>query len=255
MLPVSGLTVIVREPTGVDEVSVVESALRGLPAMLDLARRVVTLTDGGPVDWDALPATDLVAVSLMIRRAWIGELITTEGNCPGAGCGERFDISFPVSSYLADHRPRHPRGVSQHSAAGWYLLPRSEVRFRIPTVADALAAAVARDPAGELASRCVDPPGGDAALARRIDRALSALAPGLDGLVGGSCPACGTALTLTFDPLLYTLSELRDTFRSVYDQTHALAVAYGWTEHAVLAMPRSRRGRYASLIARDHAQT
>jgi hypothetical protein len=254
VLPISGLPLALREPDGFDELSVLESPLQGMAAMLDLARRVATLPDGAPVGWDELPAADLGGLSLLIRRAWIGESIRTGGTCPEPGCGERFDVSFPVSPYLAYHRPRRPRGVVPAPVGGWFTLAGSDVRFRIPSVGDVLAAAAAEDPGLGLAARCIDPPGVPSPVSRRIDRALSALAPSLEGVVGGNCPTCGAALSLAFDPLAYTLAELRDAFQSVYAETHALASAYGWTEEAILAMPRSRRRRYAALIAQDRAR-
>lgn len=254
MLPISGLPLALRQPDGFDELSVLESARQGMAAMLELARQVATRPDGAPVDWDALPAADLGGLSLLIRQAWIGELIRTEGTCPEPGCGERFDVSFPVSAYLAHHRPRQPRGVVAATAGGWFTLAGSEVRFRIPSVGDVLAAAAAEDPGLALAARCIDPPGLPSPVCRRVDRALSALAPSLEGVVGGTCPTCGTALELAFDPLAYTLAELREAFQSVYAETHALASAYGWTEEVILAMPRSRRRRYAALIAQDRAR-
>ena len=53
---------------------------------------------------------------------------------------------------------------------------------------------------------------------------------------------------MRFDPLGYTLAELRNVFSGIYLETHALAAAYGWPEDAILALPRSRRRRYASII-------
>ena len=59
------------------------------------------------------------------------------------------------------------------------------------------------DQADELARRCIEAPEVSRPLARRLDRALSALAPNLDALLGGSCPACGHEMTMRFDPLTY----------------------------------------------------
>jgi hypothetical protein len=94
LLPVSGMTLAVREPTGEDEVYVLETTLAPLPAILELARRVASTSTGGPVDWPSLPATDLDAAALMIRWSWIGGVISTDASCPGAGCRERIDVSF-----------------------------------------------------------------------------------------------------------------------------------------------------------------
>jgi hypothetical protein len=249
LLPVSGVVLAIREPTGEDEIYVLETALAPLPVILGLARRVAITVAGSPVDWAGLPATDLDAAALVIRRSWIGEVIRADARCPGPGCRERIDVSFGIEDYLRHHRPRRPRSVTDGGGEGWLTLTGAAVRFRLPTVADLLAVASCNEPAEELCGRCIDAPELPPALARRLDRALSALAPNLDDLLGGSCPACGHQVTMRFDPVGYTLAELRQAFSGIHLETHALASAYGWPEEAILALPRSRRRRYASLIA------
>jgi hypothetical protein len=249
LLPVSGVALAVREPTGEDELFVVETTLDPLAALLGLARRVGSTVAGAPLDWTSLPKTDLDAAALVIRQCWIGEVIRTDAMCLGPGCRERIDVSFSVGDYLQHHRPRRPRGVIGTTDDGWFSLTGAAVRFRIPTIADLLAASSDDRPEETLSSRCIDTPEMSRALARRLDRALSALAPSLDDLLGGSCPGCGHEVTMRFDPLAYTLTELRNAFSGIHLETHALASAYGWPEEVILALPRSRRRRYASIIA------
>jgi hypothetical protein len=248
-LPVSGLVLSVREPTGEDELFLVETALAPLLAFLELVRRVASTAAGDPVEWTSLSATDIDAAALVIRRSWLGDAIRTDTTCPDRDCGERIDVSFGIEGYLEHHRPRRPRGVTEGPAEGGFVLAGAPVRFSIPTVADLLDAASA----DRLAARCVDAAEISPALARRLDRALTALAPSLDDLLGGSCPACGHEVTMRFDPLAYTLAELRAAFAGVYLETHALAAAYGWPEQEILALPRSRRRRYASIIADERS--
>lgn len=249
MLPVSGVALAVNEPTGADELFVTETSLAPVPALLELARRVGRTTAGGPLDWTSLPATDLDAAALVIRRSWVGDVIRTDAMCPSPGCGERIDVSFGIGDYIEHHRPRRPHNVAEMPADDWLTLTGATVRFRIPTVADLIAATSVGRPAETLFRRCVDAPDISRALARRLDRALAALAPSLDDLLGGTCPACGADVTLRFDPLVYTLAELRHVFSAIHLETHSLAAAYGWPEDAILALPRTRRRRYASIIA------
>lgn len=244
---------VVREPTGEDELFIVEVASPPLPAMLELSRRVVRTIAGAPLDWPGLPASDLDGAALAIRRAWIGDTIRTDAVCPKPGCGERIDASFGIQRYIDHHSPRRRRGVVAPTADGWFTLAGSAARFRIPTIGDLLDASFSEDPAQALGRRCVDSAEISRPLARRLDRALAALAPRLDGLIGGSCPACGHELTLRFDPLAYTLSELRDVFSAIHFETHALASEYGWPEATILALPRRRRRRYASIVAGERA--
>jgi hypothetical protein len=247
-LPVSGAALSVREPTGEDEIYVLETTLAPLPAILELVSRVADTGIGSPVDWASLPVTDVGAAALIIRRSWIGDVVRTDASCPEPGCRERIDVNFGIGNYLEHHWPRRPRSVTGAAEAGWFTLAGTTVRFRLPTAADLLAVSSGQA-AEELSGRCIDAPGLSRALARRLDRALSALAPNLDDLVGGSCPGCGHQVLMRFDPLAYTLAELRQAFSGIHREAHELAAAYGWPEGAILALPRSRRQRYAAIIA------
>ncbi len=251
LLPVSGMALAVREPIGEDELYLAETTLPPLPAVLELARRVARTTAGGQPDWPGLPAADIDAAALEIRRSWIGDMIRTDTSCPDPDCREQIDVSFSISDYLGHHRPRRPRGLTGAPAEGWFTLAGATVRFRLPTVADLLAAASEERPAEMLSRRCVDAAEIPRTLARRLDRALSALAPSLEDFLGGECPACGREVTMRFDPLTYTLTELRNAFAGIHLEIHALAAAYGWPEEVILALPRGRRRRYASIIASE----
>jgi hypothetical protein len=253
LLPVSELGLTVGEPTGHNELFLVETALAPLPAMLELLGRLARTTAGDQLDWRALPLADVEAAALMIRRAWVGETIRTNAFCPREGCRERIDVSFRIEDYITHHRPKRARGVTAPSKDGWFNLAGTTARFRIPTVADVVAASSSEEPEHLLSERCVDAPEISRLLARRLDRALAALAPRLDDLLGGICPECGHEVTMRFDPLEYILSELRDEFAAIHAEIHALASAYGWTEETILALPRSRRRRYAAIVADERA--
>ena len=75
MLAVSGVGLVVLEPTGEDELFVLETPLAPLPAMVELGRRVTCTEHGTPVDWSTLPAADVGAAALLIRRSWLGDAI------------------------------------------------------------------------------------------------------------------------------------------------------------------------------------
>lgn len=251
LLPVSGVALSVREPTGDDELFVLEHPHPPLSTLLELACRVGATATGDPIAWAALPATDLDAAALLIRQSWLGDTIRTDTTCPGPGCQERIDVSFGITDYIDHHRPRRARGAARETEEGWFRLAGAAVRFRIPTVADLLEATP--DAPDALSIRCIDAPALSSTLARRLDRALARLAPRLDDLLGGSCPACGHQVALRFDPLAYTAAELQSAFSGLYLEAHAIAAAYGWPEHEILALPRSRRRRYASIIADERS--
>lgn len=133
------------------------------------------------------------------------------------------------------------------------LSSREAVSFRLPTIGDVRVATASADPERSLRERCVRPANVSAAAARRINRAMTALAPSLTEDVTVRCPACGGTDRLRFDPVSYSLAELRDAASGLYEEVHLLASVFRWQEDAILGLPRSRRARYANLIRRDKA--
>ncbi len=261
MLPAGGRALRVRDPASEDELFLLESELEPALVVFELAQRVLAHAHGAALELVGLPASDLAALALCIRRSWLGDTITTEAVCAAPGCAEAIDVSFSVSAYLEHHQPRPARGA-QADVEGWYLLRGTETRFRVPLVEDLLAVCAQElgesepgerhdELADALLVRCVSDVNLTAAQARRIDRALSALAPSLDDLIAGDCPACAATVQLRFEPCAFVLAELRAAFAPIYLETHLIAARYGWQEQAILALPRRRRRLYARLAAEE----
>ncbi|HME04406.1 MAG TPA: hypothetical protein VKG38_15400 [Solirubrobacteraceae bacterium] len=254
VLPASGTAVLLREPTGADELFVLEGAGPAAATALALAARLVCDNAGRAIDWATLPAVELAAAALLIRRSWLGDLLVAETMCPGLACGEQIDVRVSIDAYLEHHRPSPCRGASE-SEPGWLTLTRTDVLFRIPTVGDLIETLDGSAGASSLARSCIRPPEAPAAVRRRIDRALDALAPRLDGELGGTCPGCGETIELRFEPIGYVLEELRDASSEVLGQVHELALAYHWSEESILAVPRRRRLGYVTMIRGELALT
>jgi hypothetical protein len=252
VLPVGGTHVRLREPTGEDELLVLAGTGAATATTLALAGRLATDAGGRAIDWLALPAVDLGAVALLIRESWLGTTIRTEALCPAAGCDEPIDVAFGIPAYLDHHRPRRYRGASE-CEPGWFALAGTEVRFRIPTIADMLEALEALGPVATMLERCVRPVDPPASVLRRIDRALDALAPRLDGNLTGTCPACGQTVDLRFEPISYVLEELRDASTGLFAHVHELAFAYHWSEQSILALDRRRRHGYVAMVRGEYA--
>lgn len=253
MLPVSGLTLRVREATGADELIVLEPGQSPVATVVTLASRLTTDAGGRPPAWEELPAADAGAIALTIRQAWLGDLISTDTRCPAPSCRERMDVGFEIPAYLAHHRPRGYPGARTGPNPGWFELSGTGVSFRLPTIGDLRVAAATADPESCLRERCVRPADVPASAARRISRAMTALAPSLSGPLTVHCPACGGSELVRFDPVSYALTELRDAASGLYAEVYLLASAFRWPEDAILALPRSRRARYAELIRRERA--
>lgn len=74
--------------------------------------------------------------------------------------------------------------------------------------------------------------------------------PAADLRMAIACPACGHRWQAAFDIMSFFWSEIHAwAVRALHD-VHALASAYGWREHEILALSPWRRQFYADLVSR-----
>jgi len=254
-LPVTGLPIDVRLPTGVEDLLLCEA--RRLDARLALAlfSNVITPAQAGSTpDWSALPVTDLDAGLLLLRRQMFGDQIVSDVACTHAECGGRIDIRFSIAEYLNEHRPATVPGLVA-SENGWHRLdPAAEgsatgpILFRLPCVIDQVAAWDMPDRPRALITRCIRSESLSESVLTQVEAALDTLAPSLCGLLESRCPLCETPFQVWFDPQQYVLRELREQAFFVYDDIHLIASQYHWTEAMILSLPRPRRMAYAERI-------
>lgn len=242
-LPVSGLPVEFRSPTGADDVLLAEAAAPDWALALRLLERLVVADE--PVDLGALSVSDGDALLLLLRRAQGLDWLRATVACPG--CGEPLEVAFSASDYLAHNEPEVPAGVVALDEPGWFGLDGSDVSFRLPRVRDLLELRDLQDAEAELVRRCVRPAGVSARRLRLAEAAMEALAPSLSRELEADCPACGRELLVELDVQLYCTAELRLLARSVFEDVQAIAASFHWPESEILALPRGRRIRYAEL--------
>jgi hypothetical protein len=246
-LPVTGRDVSLRLPDGADDILLLEAGTPDLGLALALLGRVARTRDGAPLDVAALPVTDVEALVLGVRQCVVGDLVTAEEVCAAPGCGARVDISFGIAAYIEHHRPVAPPGILPAADEGWYRLPDEAVEFRLPRGADQLAIALAGSPEEALLQLCLRPSDVSGRARQSAESAMEAMAPSLCSELEGACPECGATVVATFDPVQYTLRELRDQANFVYEDVCAIAHHYHWSEAEILALPAARRARYAEL--------
>jgi predicted RNA-binding Zn-ribbon protein involved in translation (DUF1610 family) len=242
-LPVSGLPVEFRSPTGADDVLLAEAPAVDWPLALRLLERLVATDDG--VDFGALTLSDGDALLLLLRRALGLDWLSANVACPE--CGETMEVSFSAGEYLAHNEPEAPEGVAQLDQPGWFALEGAGVSFRLPCVRDLVELAGSADAEAELVRRCVRPARVSARRRRLVEAAMEALAPRLSRELEAECPACGRELLVELDVQRYCTAELRLLAGSVFEDVHAIAASFHWPESEILALPRERRLRYAEL--------
>jgi hypothetical protein len=227
----------------------------GVPLLLALVRRVATLADGGPLEPGRLPVPDLELILVALRRALLGDRLTGEVRCPAASCGRRMDVTFSLAEFVGYRRPRRPALVVDAAEPGWFGRSDDGGAFRLPDGHDLLAIDGMADAERVLVARCLRPAPGNRATGRwrrHAEAAMESMAPTLSGSIAGICPECQASVEFRFDVVSFVLAELRAHAVWVFDDVHRIAGRYGWPEAEILALPRTRRRRYAELI-RDEA--
>jgi hypothetical protein len=245
-LPVSGTELSLRRPHGEDDLLLCESTDSALRLALEVAGRLASRSDGAPLQWGSATMTDLDVVLIFLRVLEFGTRVRAEAVCPAPACARRIDVSFELDVYLESNQPVMPSVVAQ-DGAGWYRLRDAPQRFRLPTASDLLAAGTRANPADFLAETCIQPHPVGRSSRTQIERAMSAMAPNLAQDLALTCPECGAFISVRFDPIDYTLLELRGPAATVRRDVHILASNYHWAEAEILALPRQRRAAYVEM--------
>lgn len=204
----------------------------------------------------ALTRGDTDQIAFALHTAMLGPAVALVARCPNPACGELADVDLDIGDLLADTTVPEPEWFVAESEAGRVVL-------RPPTGADlraldgldddertaALMTAVVRSAASpdgaplDTTWAALPPSLRTAAL---LALARRPVAPTTDLQVG--CPTCRAVMELRVDPLVLLARRLRAGAGRLLLETHCLAYHYGWSEEAVLDLPRERRWAYLALL-------
>jgi len=179
--------------------------------------------------------------SLMaLHRTLFGTRLATWTDCPA--CAERMDLDTDVAQLPP---------VPAHVPA---LIEAAGLRFRRPTSRHLAGLTEITDPeaaARQLLRECAETPEAlprdDAALSRLMDAVepvLEAADPWADLSLAVHCPNCGHEGSATLNIADILWEEIDSHARSLLDEVHTLAQAYGWSEPQILALSNTRRTAY-----------
>jgi hypothetical protein len=166
-------------------------------------------------------------------------------------CGEPFDIplrqselpvkaageGYPervIESSLGPLRVRVPTGTDQELVA------------RIDDDGEALRTLLGRLIRHAETNEKVAPESLDAELIDRIEAQVESMAPEVATELLASCPACQRQNRVAATPYMSMQRPVGELFAEI----HRLAIHYHWSEQEILAIPRSRRHTYLTLIDR-----
>lgn len=187
------------------------------------------------------PLGDITAALLQLRAQSFGERIDSHVACNH--CGARLQLTLESRQLV------QPESVTRGeiTAAGRCL--------RAPALRDLAAVAHEADAgraARALLARCTlhgdtGAPVTDDTL-RACEEALEALDPNADLALRVHCEVCGGASSAQLDAGILLWDEIDARARSLLAEVHALASAYGWSEHTILALDPARRASYLAMV-------
>ncbi|WP_298460944.1 hypothetical protein [uncultured Cellulomonas sp.] len=210
----------------------------------------------------ALSRGDADLVALAVREALLGPTLALVVRCANPVCAELCDVDLELADLLPDTREPEPEWfVAEAEGVGRVVLrpvtgADDEALEGVPgspaTRTGALMAAVVR--AVDVGGDAVPLPDPDAWWALPAPLRTAALvalgrrplAPTTALQVG--CPACRAVNEVRFDPIVLLGRELQAGAGRLLLETHCLAFHYGWSEDAVLDLPRDRRWTYLALL-------
>jgi hypothetical protein len=178
---------------------------------------------------------------------------TADGLLTCDHCGEVLDVEVPLCLLADSDAPTSETVLTTPSGR--------LVRLRVPTTRDLLDARDRDDVAAALVERCVadaTPSAAAPGLAEPLDTAdLTAVDSRLQSLAGAAavsvtavCPSCGTALSAPVDVAGFVWEQVRQQAPALLADITALASAFGWTEHEILALSPMRRNAYLAMVRR-----
>lgn len=190
---------------------------------------------------------------LRLRAQLTGAPLDATAACPA--CGERVQFAADVESIfamVAADPDTQPVPIELDGYRLSWRPPDSD------DMAAAAAAATAEEAERILLDRCVEAasgPDGHVAPAdlpgvvrAALSRAMAALDPLAELVIGLTCPACQGAFDADLDVAGFVWIELNAHARRVLRDVAALARAFGWTEGQVLALSERRRADYLALV-------
>jgi hypothetical protein len=174
---------------------------------------------------------------LALREMTFGSEIRAVTDCPH--CGEKIELSFNSLDIRPPTRNEPPTELTVKSDG-------REMRFRLPTSADLLAA----NSPEELLGRCLLS-GRDHLTKDFLAAAgekMSNADPMADIHLALSCPDCERNWEAPFDIVAFLWREISAAARRLLREVHTLAAAYGWTETEILALSPARRRVYLEMV-------
>jgi hypothetical protein len=203
---------------------------------------------------------DIMLMALRIET--FGDLADATTACKG--CGALLEVRLDLRALMKDLYSRLKTaedGAKMIDGSGLIEEGGYRVSFRLPDSTDLAAIEGEQDEhqaTSLLVRRCVleasdgsgsfDVASLSSEIIDKVEERMMAFDPG--GMVDFEimCEVCGRCGIVSFDILPFFWSEIASWASRMFQEVHALATAYGWSEAEILAMSPFRRQQYLDLV-------
>lgn len=210
-----------------------------------LLLRALTAPAADPAALAEEPLGRCNAALLEARAVTFGGRLRAAVNCPVCGAALEFDLD------TVELLESQPASVDSVEVDGMHFRPPCH-----RDLADIAREADADTAARRLTALCaLAGPGGleqDAhltALIDEIEQALEQADPWANLSLDMQCEECGHRWGEALDVAALLWDEVQHRARTLLDEVHLLARAYGWTEDAILGLSDQRRAAYLQRLA------
>jgi hypothetical protein len=213
---------------------------------LAILRAADTDTDGTALG--DLPLGERDQRLLDLRARTFGGEMDAVASCPR--CGSTVELHFSIADVSRPPDERPPESSVQVSGHPLKVRPLTS-----RDLAWAARCATPDEARRALATRCLEPAGaaiaGDSISEPElavIAHALELVDPGAVRTLDLTCPDCREQWEGELDIAEFLWTEIEASAIRLLRDVHAIARAYGWPEHDILAMTPLRRRAYVELV-------
>jgi hypothetical protein len=236
-----------RELSGRDELGSMRS---GAVAASELLESLIVEVPGPTLRREELWALSLGQRDRLLAAVHahhFGDRIESVVDC--GSCRKAFAVEFSLSGLVSA-----TFGVEAADERGPLALDDG-TRFRLPSAEDerAVQALAPAEAALELMRRCV-PEGIALADSESLQALVAQAGPVLDLELPARCALCQKEQTIHFDIVSFFFASLRNERSLLLREIHRLAMAYQWSQEAILRLPRSQRRAYVALVEADRGR-
>lgn len=197
-------------------------------------------TNGNAADWPLGRRNRALA---QLHCAAFGGMLRGWARCPT--CGEQLEFDFDGHRLVESAPELEER-----------LVAVGEWRFRLPTSRDLAAASAEASEAAatlRLLSDCCAGEERPQAIwndddVRRIEQGMAEADPLAEIRLHFDCPQCAASFDESLDLPAFVWAHIDSQARATLAEIHELAIAYGWSESAILALSPARRGAYLEMV-------